>query len=292
MGLKGIPIIGIGPGSQPAEADGSILDYIDMPQGMTVYQQPLLPEPEEICHLFGAMEIMDWVQTALQQYQPGQEPLIADISTLDAENRDLVNQILGEGEVGIKYSTPTLQVRMQESVLAGVWRTFYLDSQGQAVRDLLEIADVPVLARLVSSDGANTALAFRDLDFPAEVMNALPILTEIQQQIVNFKLNQPPHVINLTLLPLTQADIDFLNETLGRGPVNMISRGYGDCRIISTAIPHVWWVRYYNSTGTLILNTLEVVDIPGVACAAPEDLQDAFHRLNIMLEPYREMSNQ
>ncbi len=289
MGLKGIPIIGIGPGSQPPEEDGATLDYIDMPKGMNTYQAPVLPEPDEISHLSDAIEIMDWVQGALQRYQPGQDAIVADISALNAENRDLVNQILGEGEVGIKYSSNAFRAKMQESVLAGVWRTFYLDAQGQPVRDLLEIGDVPVLARLVGAHDVRATLALKCVEPPPEIMNAHPILTEIQEQIANFMPNQLAHVINLTLLPLSQEDIDFLNNALGRGPVSMISWGYGDCRITSTAVPHVWWVRYYNSTGTLILNTLEVVNIPLVACAAQEDIQDSIRRLKVMLEPYREI---
>jgi hydrogenase-1 operon protein HyaF len=68
--------------------------------------------------------------------------------------------------------------------------------------------------------------------------------------------------------------------------VAILSRGYGDCRITSTAVPHIWWVRYHNSMGTLILNTLEVTDVPQVACAAPEDLKDSASRLGELLEPY------
>jgi hydrogenase-1 operon protein HyaF len=38
--------------------------------------------------------------------------------------------------------------------------------------------------------------------------------------------------------------------------------------------------------GTLILNTLEVVEMPGVVAAAPEDLADSAERLAEILEPY------
>jgi hydrogenase-1 operon protein HyaF len=38
--------------------------------------------------------------------------------------------------------------------------------------------------------------------------------------------------------------------------------------------------------GTEILNTLEVTDIPAVACAAPEDLADTAERLSSIIEPY------
>ena len=73
--------------------------------------------------------ITDWLRQALAAYRVGGEPWIADISPLDAANRELVNQILGEGEVSLKY-TDTVKVSMQESVLAGIWRTFYLDEAG------------------------------------------------------------------------------------------------------------------------------------------------------------------
>ena len=288
MGLKGIPIVGIGPGSQPLEEDGAKLEYIDLPHVMEVYEPPTLPEPDEVRHLTGAMEIMNWVQRSLHQYKLGETAMVADISALDAGNRELVNQILGEGEVSAKYSGDFL-ARMQESVLAGVWRTFYVDAEGQPLRDLIEVGDVPVLTRLVGKRNTSAAVDLRQVEPPEGVMNARPILTEIQDQVDRYRPGMAAHVINLTLLPLAAEDRDFLDQTLGNGPVSILSRGYGDCRINSTGVPYVWWVRYYNSTGTLILNTLEVVDIPLVARAAQEDFQDSSLRLQDMLEPYREM---
>ncbi|HHL45449.1 MAG TPA: hypothetical protein ENJ24_02635, partial [Gammaproteobacteria bacterium] len=48
--------------------------------------------------------------------------------------------------------------------------------------------------------------------------------------------------------------------------------------------PGIWWVRYTNAMGRLILNTLEVTDIPAVLCAAAEDLEDSRRRLPDLLE--------
>jgi hydrogenase-1 operon protein HyaF len=86
-------------------------------------------------------------------------------------------------------------------------------------------------------------------------------------------------VINLTLFPLTPEDHQVLERALPAGPVAMISRGFGNCRISSTLARNVWRVRYFNSMNTLILDTLEVVDVPEVALAAPEDLVDSRARL-------------
>jgi hydrogenase-1 operon protein HyaF len=49
----------------------------------------------------------------------------------------------------------------------------------------------------------------------------------------------------------------------------------------------VWWVQYFNSQDMNILNTLEVVDVPAVACAAQEDINDSADRLSEILEIYQ-----
>jgi hydrogenase-1 operon protein HyaF len=86
-------------------------------------------------------------------------------------------------------------------------------------------------------------------------------------------------VINLTLLPVTPEDLDHLALALGEGPVSILSRGYGNCRIRATAVPGAWWVQYFNSMDQIILNTIEVVSIPEVALAAREDYEDSAERL-------------
>jgi hydrogenase-1 operon protein HyaF len=49
----------------------------------------------------------------------------------------------------------------------------------------------------------------------------------------------------------------------------------------------VWWVKFYNSEDALILNTIEIVDVPEVARAAAEDLADSAERLKEILEIYQ-----
>ena len=86
-------------------------------------------------------------------------------------------------------------------------------------------------------------------------------------------------MINLTLFPLTPDDHPVLEQALPVGPVAIMSRGFGNCRITSTLARDVWRVQYFNSMNTLILNTIEVVDVPEVALAAAEDLADSRDRL-------------
>jgi hydrogenase-1 operon protein HyaF len=250
---------------------------------MNRYRAPDIPEPETVQHLEGARATTDWIRQALERYRVGGVPEVADISALDAGSRELVNQILGEGEVSLRFSGQE-QVNMQESVLAGIWRTFYLDAEGAVVRDLIEVCDVPVLARRCPDTDRGAELAA--VTPSPDVMNAMPILSEIHDHLRTWRAGSQAYVINLTLLPLSEGDIRYLGETLGRGPVETLSRGYGDCQITSTAYPGLWWVRYTNSMGKQILNTLEITDIPLVACAAQEDLDDSRRRFHELLEPY------
>jgi len=285
MKLKDIPVVPLGPGSQPEESDGARLEYISLPKGVNTYRRPDTPEPEEVRDLLGAREAMEWLRSALDRYDPEGEPVMANISRLDEANRELVNQILGDGEVSARFHG-VVKARMQESILAGVWRTFYMDEEDNITHDLIEVGDVPYLVRMPASASLDPAGRFSKFKTREGVGNALPLLTEIADFASKFPLTRRPHSINLTLLPLSDEDLEYLDEALGKGPVDVLSRGYGDCRVTSTAVPNVWWVRYYNSVGTLILNSIEIIDVPGVACAALEDIEDSRERLIDILEPY------
>jgi hydrogenase-1 operon protein HyaF len=281
MSINEIPVRFVGPGSHPDA--GRDLRYIDMPNDMATFSSPTIPDPEDVSHLVGARETMRWLGEALANYESAGESLLANLTGLSPEDRELVNQILGEGEVSIVRSGDT-QARCQESVLAGVWRTLYFDDDGRVICDLLEVAATPQLLTTPSEGGVG--IDSSPPENAEEVLNALPILVELQAHAASVNGNGRQHAINLSLLPLSDVDIEFLDERLGRGPVEILSRGYGDCQVMSTDTLGVWWVRYYNSMGTLILNSLEVTAVPEVVTAADEDLRDSGDRLGRILASY------
>ncbi|MDH3846256.1 MAG: hydrogenase expression/formation protein [Gammaproteobacteria bacterium] len=283
MNIRDIPVRVVGPGSQPTGSDGDAITYMDMPGDMSTFVTPVRPEPEDVLFMDGAREAMDWLGAALDEYEPGGEPALADLSGLDEESRDVVNQILGEGEVSI-VCDGQVRAHTQESVLAGVWRTLFFDRDDRVVCDLLEVAEIPkVVGFAAECDGAVDTAAD---GVAGELANALPILVELQSHHEKYAQGNRPHSINLTLLPLSEPELEFIDQRLGRGPVDILSRAYGKCEVISTKTAGIWWVRYYNSMGVLILNTLEVADVPSVVKAAPEDLVDSAERLKEILEPY------
>jgi len=283
MNIRDIPVRVIGPGSQPDGSDGDAVTYMDMPSDMSTFVAPVMPEPEDVLPMDGAREAMNWLLAALDGYEPGGEPALADLSALDAQSRDVVNQILGEGEVSI-VCDGQVRARTQESVLAGVWRTLFFDSDDRVLCDLLEVAGVSKVVDFAAAGSAAVDISAEGVG--SELANALPILVELQSQHEQYMDGGTPHSINLTLLPLSEPELEFIDQRLGRGPVDILSRAYGKCEVISTQTAGIWWVRYYNSMGVLILNMLEVVDVPDVVKAAPEDLVDSAARLKEILEPY------
>jgi len=279
-----IPVVVNGPGSQPAEPDGTDIDILQMPSGMSTYEAPPLPEPEEVQELSAAKSILHELLTAMRSFSADVSSVQFDLDVLDAANRELVDQVLGEGEVSVVFSGDQ-EVRIQESVLAGVWR-LKVSQNGRLVQDIVEIAAIPRLVRDSAFNESADSIVNADA-IPEGVLNAPPLVSEINDKVAMYRPGDEAHVINLTLLPQTEQDLAYLGERLGEGLVAILSRGYGNCRITSTGTANVWWVQYFNSQNKNILNSLEITDVPSVACAAQEDIADSADRLQEILEIYR-----
>ncbi|MGB5736607.1 MAG: hydrogenase expression/formation C-terminal domain-containing protein [Thiohalocapsa sp.] len=277
----------VGPGTQPTESDGAELGYLAMPGEMQTYHPPVLPEPEEIESLTEGLELLRLLHDALLAYHVGNAPRVIDLRVLDPANLRLVEDSLGEGEVSI-LRTATGRERAQETRLAGVWRVQTSDADGRVTHDALEIADVPGFLRETAFAAAAAGVAVPER-LPEGVMNAPGVLAELNDQVARRRggASDAPHIVNLTLLPQSEQDLTFLGERLGIGDIRILSRGYGNCRITTTTLDGVWWVQFYNSDDSLILNTLEVTDVPAAALAAQEDIDDSAARLGEILEALR-----
>ncbi len=278
------PPVGYGPGSQPdEETDG--LACLTMPSGMRVYEAHL-PEIDDPARLAPALATLEAIRAALAAWKPGDSTTVA-LGQLDAANRALVDETLGEGEVAIVVEAAGERIEIQEATCAGVWRVRGVSTVAGKARERIEIAAFPRGALVRAFPRAWPI----DLDHAAAarpgVVNAPAILTEIAHRSREHRPGMTPHVINLSLLPHTPEDLALIEAGLGRGGVTILSRGYGNCRIDATATAGVWRVRYYTSADTLILDSFEVTDVPEVACAAPEDIADSAGRLADILAALR-----
>jgi hydrogenase-1 operon protein HyaF len=270
----------VGPGTQPRDEDGVELDYMEMPKSMHTYAMPAVPEPDEVEDVTAALAILSEVRDRLAAGTPAS----FDLGKLDRQNRAFVDQLLGEGEVSIVAGAT---VQAQESVLAGVWRVHELDAAGRLQRDTIEVSAFPGRVLDMAQWGTAPVLIPHDGPLPAMVYNAPALVTEMADRLAAWQPGAAAHVINLSLLPLSDEDVGYLDARLGPGSVTILSRGYGNCRISSTGTRNGWYVRYFNSREAVILNTIEITEIPSVACAAPEDLADSAQRLGEILDVYQ-----
>jgi hydrogenase-1 operon protein HyaF len=104
--------------------------------------------------------------------------------------------------------------------------------------------------------------------------------------MATWRTGEPNHTITFSLFPMNPDDMDFLQKSLGPGPVQIISRGYGTCKVTATATRNVWSVQYFNAMDTIVLDTLEIGGVPSVALAAEDDMRDSAERLKEIEEAY------
>ena len=265
-----IPVVAVGPGSQGDEAPA----YLPLPQ-MDTFHAPRLPDeaaPEVVAaaaRLLG--DYLDRVERA--GFAGG---AILDLRELPPPVFEVVNQSLGFGEVSAFTAGP-VHWRVQETAFAGLWRVLKVEADGRFSLDRLETGPVPAV--LIDTMRQTAGSTLPPPAYPPGCMNAQALVEEIRMQAAAWQPGAAAHVINLTLLPVSEADLDTLYGWLGHRAVSILSRGYGNCRITSTDLQNVWWVQYFNSMDTLILNSIEVVDLPDVALAADEDFVDSVARL-------------
>jgi hydrogenase-1 operon protein HyaF len=276
-----ISVVAMGPGSQGEETP----DYLPMPKGMETFSQPRLPDNV-------AQEVVNLAASLLGAYMDEAEKVgfaggaTLNLRDLDATMRDVINQSMGFGEVSA-FTTAPQHWRVQETAFSGIWRVLQVADDGAMVVDRLETGDIP--APLTETMLATATADLPPPDYPVGCMNAQALVEEIRMQAAAWQPGDAAHVINLTLLPVSDADLDTLYGWLGHREVSILSRGYGNCRITSTRLKNVWWVQYFNSMDALILNSIEVIAMPEVALAADEDFTDSVQRLreylDMMVEP-------
>ncbi|MEY9878984.1 hydrogenase expression/formation C-terminal domain-containing protein [Bradyrhizobium sp. USDA 329] len=204
---------------------------------------------------------------------------LANLNDLESK---LLADVLGEGEVAGVVALPDGSLaQIQESVLAGIWR---VRLETDAASEYLEIGAIPEIVRRAAAD--LTSADFEIGQAPEGAMNVLPVLAEIRERAQAWRPGLRSQIINFTLLPMSPVDMSFLQDTIRNGPIQLVSRGYGTCRVLSTGIRNVWSVQFFNAMDTIILDTLEVGGVPTVALAADEDFEDSAERLQEIIEAY------
>lgn len=232
-------------------------------------------------HAGAGKELLRNIAAAMAIHRDDDPAKFFSIRDLDESSRILLSEVLGRGEVSGRVGEPS-SVQIQESVFPGLWRVKSETKPDEP--ECLVIADVPPMLRLPDHHALDDTMHIReDAD---GVMNALPVLGEIRERAKAYIPGRDNHIINFTLLPMSEADMALMRETLGAGQVDLVSKGYGKCRVCSTRWPHVWSVQFFNAMDTIILDSLEVGDVPVSVRAAGDDFVDSSVRLLEIIEAY------
>ena len=265
-----------------AQEPGESLVVMPIPREMTTFEMPRLPEPGPGNDVAGAHRVLQSFIGHFDRWlAAGGEPPALDLAGLPADALRVLNETLGEGEVSAIVDA-SQEIRIQETVFSGVWREQHFSAGGALMHDYLLAAPMPPVVAALAQQRAAPRL--RELKQPAGTMNVPALLNELQDSMDRCSADSAAHVINLTLLPLSPADSAHLDAVLDGGSVVILSRGFGNCRISSTAARNVWRVQYFNNMQTLILNTIEVIAMPEVAVAAREDLVESRERLDDLVQ--------
>lgn len=231
-----------------------------------------------------AAEMMPKLAHALANQKTEVVGQLFDLTDFEADEKLLIGQVLGEGEVsGLVILTDGVTAQLQESVLTGLWRVRFTNAAGDEIADYLEVAEIPGVVVKAASMTKPTITWGPE---PLGAMNVMPVLAEIKDRMAHVKPGQTNHTISFTLLPMNDVDMDFLHEALGDGPVQLLSKGYGTCRVLATGAQNVWSVQYFNAMDTIILDTLEIGETPAAARATEEDFQDSAVRIHEIYEAY------
>jgi len=268
------------PGPVPVEGEES-LRLLDMPVGQAA--------PRRSARLLdrlspAAMAVLNEAQAALRRHAEGaREPTLISMRALGPGDRDAVLDVLGEGDV-VGSVGGSVGYTFVESVLTGLWHVEATTEDG-AKTEWLEAAEIPQAVLHATERMPRDTIRIPDR-MPQGAMNSLALLTELQERSSTYQPGAENHVINFTLLPITEADAEVLTTVLGQLPLVIRGGGYGSCRIFATGLRHVWAVQYLNSMEKVILDTLEIGGVPVAALAAREDLEESAGRLAEMLQAY------
>lgn len=107
---------------------------------------------------------------------------------------------------------------------------------------------------------------------PVLTGNAPPLLRELSARLSRLLDAGETSAIDLSALPLTPADLDWLRDQLGPGEVSVTLDAAGASTFEETGCAGVWWVTHRNEEGAVITQLLEVAFVPELVRAQRADV--------------------
>ncbi len=252
------------------------------------------PEGEPVTRaLFSALER---VGAALERASTSPAlPERPELGNLTPDERRRLVTLLGDGEIsgtvqsfGGEAGGP---LYLRESIHPGIWLVGSKPENGDGVvLSHIEVGRAPGIliqtpepSPFLESGGLASDDPVADRLRPG-LMNALPLLKEASHHLAEHSPDKKNHRIFLNKLPLSEGDAEWIDRVCAGGRIALASKGYGDCRVLSTGFSGLWRVLYRNPEGIPLLDALCVADIPDEVAAAPEDVSQSLSDYRDFLE--------
>lgn len=113
--------------------------------------------------------------------------------------------------------------------------------------------------------------------------NAPVLLREIAEYVRVLLEKGESTAIDLSAMPLTPDDLDWLRERLGQGEIDVTLNAEGESTLSETACPGVWWVTHRNENGAIASQFIEVAQVPELVKAHPEDIKIGLEHLEYLI---------
>ena len=121
---------------------------------------------------------------------------------------------------------------------------------------------------------------------PGLTGNAPPLLRELVERVRLLLETGEPSAIDLSALPLTPADLDWLRGKLGNGEISVTLQASGESTLDETACPGVWWVTHHNEQGAVTSQFIEVTFVPELVKAHPQDVAIGREYLELLISDH------
>lgn len=201
----------LGPGTQPNDDSFSMNP---LPITCQVNDEPSMAALEQCAHSPQVIALLNELQHQLSERQPPLgEVLAVDLLNLNTDDRHFINTLLGEGEVSVRIQqADDSESEIQEAIFCGLWRVRRRHGE-QLLEDKLEAGCAP----LALWQAATQNVLPTDSLLPPPIdglMNGLPLAHELLAHVRN--PDAQPHSINMTQLPISEADRLFSHVSVGR----------------------------------------------------------------------------
>jgi hydrogenase-1 operon protein HyaF len=105
------------------------------------------------------------------------------------------------------------------------------------------------------------------------------LLGELAEHLTHFAETGRPYVIDLSSLPVSDQDLQDLEQQLGQGEVDATLTTIGESKVYETQYSGIWWIKHYSPEQKLMSQFIEINDVPEIIKCHTDDIRHSAEAL-------------